>query len=339
MNNKVNYGTVGFLVLLGLSLMIWFGYWLLKPSNELEMQKYAIFFDESILGLNLDAPVKYKGISVGKISKLRINPKNSQQVEVIVNILKTTPIKTTTVAKLTSQGITGLSYINLNIGDNNASILMAKDGEEYPVIKTTPSLLIKLEKTFEDVSSSLSSTLNKTNIILGKENQQEIAQLFKNANKILGGENQHDITKLLKNSNIFISKMNKLLDDKMIEDFHETINNFNDITKKLDKMMPQIEKFVDNSIEWEDKISNSFKSITGSYVGIKETMDHFRTALVRGDFNIKDISQEVIPTINSTMIEMQALMIKMQETLDQYERSPGDIIFKQEKIKKGPGEN
>ena len=117
------------------------------------------------------------------------------------------------------------------------------------------------------------------------------------------------------------------------------MNNLNETTKKLNKMMPKIEKFLDNSVEWEDKISNSFKSITDSYMGIKDTMDHFRTALVRGDFNIKDISQEIIPTINSTMIEMQALMIKMQEALDQYERSPGDIIFKQEKIKKGPGEN
>ncbi|MCF6340041.1 MAG: MlaD family protein [Sulfurimonas sp.] len=339
MNNKVNYSIVGFLVLLGLSLMIWFSYWLLKPSNELEMQKYAIYFDESILGLNLDAPVKYKGISVGKISKLSINPKNSQQVEVIVNIFKTTPIKTTTVAKLTSQGITGLSYINLNIGDNNASELKVKDGEKYPVIKTTPSLFIKIEKTFEDVFSDLSSTLSKTNQILGKENQQEISQLFKNSNIILGKENQYEISQLLKNSNIFISKMNKLLDNKIINDFQETINNLNETTKKLNKMIPKVEKFLDNSVEWEDEISDSFKSIAGSYMGIKETMDYFRTALVKGDFNIKDISQEIIPTINSTMIEMQALMIKMQEALDQYERSPGDIIFKQEKIKKGPGEN
>lgn len=319
MNNKVNYGIIGFLVIVGLLLMVWFGYWLLKPSNEIEMKKYTIYFNESVLGLNLDAPVKYKGISVGKISKLRINPNNSQQVEVIVNILKTTPIKTTTVAKLTSQGITGLSYINLNIGDNNATVLMVEDGNQYPIIKTTPSLLIKLEKTFEDVSLNLSSTLLQTKKMFNDDNQKEIAQL-------------------LKNSTIFISKMNQLLDDKTIYNFQETMKNLNITTRKMNNMMPKIEKFLDNSVEWEDKISGSFASIMGSYIGIKDTMDYFRAALVRGDFNIKDISHEVIPTLNSTLLEMQALMIKMQEAIDQYERSPGDIIFKQEKIRKGPGE-
>ena len=42
MNNRVNYTLVGLLVLFGLSLMVGFGYWLLKPSQELEMKKYVI---------------------------------------------------------------------------------------------------------------------------------------------------------------------------------------------------------------------------------------------------------------------------------------------------------
>ena len=56
------------------------------------LSKFDIYEDESVLGLNLDAPVKYKGISVGKVSSLNINPKNSEQVEVLINVLKSTPI-------------------------------------------------------------------------------------------------------------------------------------------------------------------------------------------------------------------------------------------------------
>ncbi len=320
MNNKTNYSLVGFLVLFSLTLMIGFGYWLLKPSDDLEMKKYVIHFDESVLGLNLDAPVKFRGISVGKVIRLRINPNNSEQVEVLADILKTTPIKSSTVAQLTSQGITGLSYVNLTLGDNNAPSLQTQKGEDYPVIKTIPSLLIKLEKTFGDVSTNLSKTLASTKELLNEGNQKEI-------------------TLLLKNSAIFMSKMNNLLDENTIHNFQGTMKNLNSTTKKLDKMMPRVEKFLNNSVEWEDKVSDSFKSIMGSYDGIKTTMDLFEESLTRGDFNIKEISNDVIPTINSTLLEMQELMIKMQEAIDQYERSPGDILFKQEKIKKGPGED
>ncbi|MCK4737258.1 MAG: MCE family protein, partial [Sulfurimonas sp.] len=255
-----------------------------------------------------------------KVIRLRINPNNSEQVEVLADILKTTPIKSSTVAQLTSQGITGLSYVNLTLGDNNAPSLQTQKGEDYPVIKTIPSLLIKLEKTFGDVSTNLSKTLASTKELLNEGNQKEI-------------------TLLLKNSAIFMSKMNNLLDENTIHNFQGTMKNLNSTTKKLDKMMPRVEKFLNNSVEWEDKVSDSFKSIMGSYDGIKTTMDLFEESLTRGDFNIKEISNDVIPTINSTLLEMQELMIKMQEAIDQYERSPGDILFKQEKIKKGPGED
>ncbi|HEY9203737.1 MAG TPA: MlaD family protein, partial [Sulfurimonas sp.] len=115
MNNRVNYVVIGILVLIGIAGMALFGFWLLKPTKEAQMQRYAIYFNESVLGLNLDAPVKYKGLSVGKVVDLGISRHNQEQVEVLVEILKETPIKTSTEAQLTSQGITGLSYINLTI--------------------------------------------------------------------------------------------------------------------------------------------------------------------------------------------------------------------------------
>ena len=109
MNNKVNYKLIGLSVLFGFFMIFGFTYWLLKPSSKDEMQKYLIYFNESVSGLNLNAPVKYRGISVGKVVDLRINPSNIEQVQATVEILKTTPIKETTEAKLTEQEITGLT--------------------------------------------------------------------------------------------------------------------------------------------------------------------------------------------------------------------------------------
>lgn len=319
MNNKVNYAAVGLLVLFGFVLMMGFTYWLLKPSAEEETRKYIIHFDESVLGLNLDAPVKYRGISVGKVSRLRINPNNSEQVEVLITILKTTPIKSTTVAKLTSQGITGLSYINLSLGDNGAPELQIKKGEQYPVIRTEPSFFIAFEKSLDNVSSRLTTTLAKTEDLLNEKNQQQIALL-------------------LERTAGFMGRMEKLLDDETIKNFQGTAKNLNSSSLKLDKMMPKIELFVDNSREWEDKISTTFSSIMNSYLGIRGTMDEFKKAVLNGDFNLKEISAEVVPTINNSLIEMQQLMIKIEGMLNRYERSPGDVLFKQEQIKKGPGE-
>jgi len=319
MNNRVNYTIVGLLVLFGLSLMVGFTYWLLKPAVDDEVKKYYIHFDESVLGLNIDAPVKFRGISVGKVTRLRINPKNSEQVEVLITILKSTPVKSTTAAKLTSQGITGLSYINLSLGDNGAEPLKLQEGYEYPVIKTVPSLFIKLEESFGSVSENLSNTLVKTQQLLNDNNQEQISLL-------------------LKRTAGFMDRMERLLSDETIKHFQSSIVNFNNTTKKIDKMMPKIEHFIDKSVAWEDKISGSFNSIMNSYLGIKSSMDEFKRAVSSGEFNLKEITNDVVPTLNNTLIEMQHLMIRLEGTLNQYERSPGDILFKQEEIKTGPGE-
>ncbi len=319
MNNRVNYSLIGFLVLFALSAMMVFGYWLLKPSKEIEMKVYAIYFDESVSGLNLDAPVKYKGINVGKVIALNINPKNSEQVEILITVLKSTPIKTSTVAQLTSQGITGLSYINLSFGDESSEFLKAQKGQEYPVIKTIPSLLIKIENTVGDLTLNLSDTLQRTRELLKEENQAEFSLL-------------------LKNSAIFVSKMNQTLDDETIVNLQQTMKNLNNVSKRLDEMMPRVEKLIENSVAWEDSVSASFASIMKSYVGIAGSMNTFNKALQSGDFNLKEMSSDILPTMNNTLLDMQSLIIKMQETLSKHERSPSDILFMQEEIKKGPGE-
>jgi phospholipid/cholesterol/gamma-HCH transport system substrate-binding protein len=89
---------------------------------------------------------------------------------------------------------------------------------------------------------------------------------------------------------------------------------------------------------WEDKISGSFASIMNSYLGIRSSMDEIKRAVASGEFNIKDIAGDMVPTLNNTLSEMQQLMIRMEDTLQQYDRSPSDILYKQENIKKGPGE-
>jgi len=319
MNNKVNYTFVGILVFVAIVLMLGFAYWLLKPASEEEVKQYNIYFDESVLGLNIDSPVKYRGITVGKVTKLTINEKNTEQVEVLVTILKTTPIKVDTVAKLTAQGITGLSYINLSMGSNNGTDLEIKEGEEYPSIKTIPSFFENFETSFGSVSTELSTTLVRTRKLLNDDNQEHIALLLKRAAGFMG-------------------KLEKALDDKTINHIQSTAKNLDRFSSKADKITPNIDDFIDKSVKWEDKVSSSFNSITNSYLGIRASMDEIKRAVASGEFNIKEIAADVTPTMNNTLLEMQELMIRIDGIIEQYERSPGDILFKQEEAKKGPGE-
>ena len=67
-------------------------------------------------------------------------------------------------------------------------------------------------------------------------------------------------------------------------------------------------------------------------------MTEIKRAVADGEFNIKEISADVVPTMNKTFTDMQELMIHLESVLKQYKRSPSDILFKEETIKKAPGE-
>jgi len=319
MNNKVNYTFVGFIVLFGIISMLGFTYWMLKPTKAEDTQKYIIYFKESVLGLNLDAPVKYKGIKVGKVTRLRINPKNSEQVEVMVDVLKTTPIKEDTVAKLTAQGITGLSYINLSEGSNHAKALGLKDGQDYPIIKSAPSFFANVEQSLGSVSELLILTLDRTNELLNDKNQKQFS-------------------KLLEKSALVMAKIDATLDAKTIAYIQSSAKNLDYLTYKIDKSIPNINKFIDNSMLWENKINQSFLSIKKTYTQMGLIMKNMAKSFLHVENNVEDVTVQTLPIMNATMMQMQDTLLDLSELIQHYNRSPSDIFFEKEKVKRGPGE-
>ena len=320
MNNRTNYALVGAFVLIGFVFISIFVYWLVRPSDEVEMKKYVIYFNESVLGLNLDAPVKYRGITVGKVVKLGINPKNTEQVRVVISVDKNTPIKTSTVAKLTAQGITGLSYINLSLGDKNSPLLTkVPPGEKYPVIKSVPSF-------FESFQTSIGSLYNK------------LSHTLENVDKTLDEQNRREFSRLLHESSEFFARLNRTLDDETIENIHKSAYNVANITAHFDQTMPKVDRLIDSSIAWENETEDAFMKITRSYLEIQKTSDAIGEAVRRGDFDLRSITSEFIPALNKSLNTLNGVLSELRSTIREYKKSPRDVLFKEAQVKKAPGE-
>lgn len=319
MNNKVNYTFVGMLVLVGIILLLAFAYWILKPSDAAKTKKYIIYFNESVAGLNINSPVKYKGISVGQVVYLGINPKNTDQIEAIVDILKSTPIKENTVAKLTAQGITGLSYINLSLGSNDALPLKVKEGEKYPVIKSTPSLFEDFEKSLGSLSGEILYTLEKTSELFNDTNQKNIRLIL---NKVAH----------------LTEKVDKVLNEQTIYHLQATAKNIDNFSYKLDTMMPKINAFVTQSMAWETKMGDSFENIKNTYSSMGLIMKNMAASFAAVENDVESVSLNVVPTINNTLFDMQNTLIQFNSLIQEFKHSPNDLLFKKEKEKRGPGE-
>ncbi len=116
---------------------------------------YQTYMNESVAGLNLNATVRYRGVEVGRVKKIALAPGNVELVELTLAIESGTPVKVDTVAVLSTQGLTGIAFVDLTGGSRDAVALKSQAGEPYPVIRTGPSLMVRLDASLVDAALTL----------------------------------------------------------------------------------------------------------------------------------------------------------------------------------------
>ena len=116
-------------------------YWL--GGGREETHEYVVVTKQNVGGLNPQAQVRYRGIRVGKVSDIRLDPEDYSNTLVTIEIRDDVPLTTGTVAKLNYQGITGLAHILLLESSKDNQPLKPNDAEP-PRITMIPSLLEEL---------------------------------------------------------------------------------------------------------------------------------------------------------------------------------------------------
>jgi phospholipid/cholesterol/gamma-HCH transport system substrate-binding protein len=116
-----------FIIILALGAA--FAFVWLSGSGHRDDVLYRIRFDESVSGLSLGDPVKFRGVDVGTVKAMHLIPDDPKLVEVDVALRKDAPVKTDTKASLKLKGITGVLFIELNGGSAGARTLVAATPE------------------------------------------------------------------------------------------------------------------------------------------------------------------------------------------------------------------
>ncbi len=151
MEIRASYLLVGTVVLSLIAGLAGFSVWLVKADSERQVARYQIAFQGTISGLQDSSPVLYRGIPVGRVADIRIDPTDIETVLVTVEVDRRTPIKEDTVATLEMQGITGIAYVQLR-GGTQASARLDPSAKPPPRI---PSRRSALERVFESTPELL----------------------------------------------------------------------------------------------------------------------------------------------------------------------------------------
>lgn len=319
MNAKTNYTLVGAFVLVSAALIIFFIFWMLHPSNEQQLQSYRIDFTESVSGLNVGSPVKYRGVTVGKVTSIRISPKHIEKIEVFIDVLKSTPIKVDTVAKLKSQGITGLSYVDLSQGSEAAALLRPKKKYEIPVIPSEPSFFVTLERSFGSVSENMPELLLRLRTLLGDENQQEVTRFLHH----LANVTEH---------------LDRSLTPERFTHLDETIVRVGKLAEDLSGSMPALEHLMQSGDAMAAQARTSLASLQQSFKTMADTLAVINARNKNGDYSIKETMGPGMAQFEMTMRKMEQSLILLNQMLLRYGDQPSNMLFEYQPPQVGPGE-
>ncbi|OIO71924.1 MAG: hypothetical protein CO186_10050 [Zetaproteobacteria bacterium CG_4_9_14_3_um_filter_49_83] len=232
MESRINYTIVGIFVVLLLTGIIMFAFWLGKYGEEQQYDRYYVYITESVAGLSTDTSVKFNGVNVGSVEQININMNNPEEVELLLKVKHGTPVKTDTIAKLKSFGITGLSFIELTGSTKDAPLLHASDST-IPIIQTGPSTFTQFDKSLRELIAKSVGSLEKFDQLLSDENLQTVSSLLSDTNLVV------------KDVRAQMQEFRKVLDNGVIMEQRMT-QAFTSVEQASDSVKKMAERFEKN---------------------------------------------------------------------------------------------
>lgn len=183
MEREANYAAVGAFVLLVIGMAVAFVYWYSDAREVRDYVRYEVYFDGSVSGLSEGGAVRYLGVDIGRVVRLRIDSRASDRVQVIVELDSTAPVSERTVAQLSLQGVTGLLYIDLLQEKPDApfpTVLENVPSEKYPVIRSRRSSFDTFVASLPEVTARFGEIAVRANTVLSDANVAALTRLLAN---------------------------------------------------------------------------------------------------------------------------------------------------------------
>ena len=245
METKANYVLIGAFTLVISLFGLLFALWAANWSSEREWNFYRIVFDEAVTGRFEGGSVRYNGITVGTIDKLSLAPNDPRKVVAEVRIADETPIKTDTRAKISQDGLTGPTFIQLSGGSPNAPLLRSDDKDEIPIIATEPSAL-------QNIADTANRLVTRLDEVLSDQNVKRISASLDNIEKLTGtiAAQRQDVGQLIVNAREASEQLKVTMQttNGAIERLdRDVVQHLPALVDKLDRTLVQLESVATNA--------------------------------------------------------------------------------------------
>ncbi len=317
MENRVSYILVGlFVFILSLS-MVGFVLWLGKYAQNENYNYYKVITAQSVSGLNPKAPVKLRGVSVGEVKEIYISKENSEEVIILIRVQEDAPIKEGAYALINFQGITGLSYIDLE-GGTHESAPLKTDDKNYGIIRTKASIIERLDASLTTISKKTDKMLDKTDVVLSEKNLKNFEETLVNSAK--SAKSMHKMLEMVHAK------------EKLIDDMFNKGKEFEIAATQAAHEIKKASKNIDTGSH------EAFVSVQEASDMTSKVMQEFEDKLKDGRFDMDMILRENLLPFQNDLNDLRALIIETRDFMSELRDSPSNLLFKKSDLELAPSE-
>lgn len=266
-------------------------------------ERYHIRFEESVTGLDVGAPVELRGVEVGSVREIGIDPDNVELVRVTIGVDADVPIREDSRALLMMQGITGLRFVEIRGGSAEADVL--SPGSSIPAGE---SVLTRLSGSAEDLALQGDQLLTNLLHITDAENRERFARILAQ-----GEQMTENLDALLVELTHVAGQTHRLLRENRPH-IRRTLEN-------VDRTSTEVAQFAETAGEMVERADPA--TLEGSVANLGEALDATEDLLERIT-RILDHSQG---EIRGTVYNLRLAAESFRELAESLQRQPSQLFF------------
>lgn len=271
----------------------WFG------GQREQTNEYVVVTEKNISGLSMQAQVRYRGVRVGKVESIELDPSDVRRTLIRISVVRTIPVTRGTTAKLGFQGVTGIAHVLLEESGKDAEPLVAGTGEASR-IPMQNSLIEEFSETGGEALRKARDLLDSANKLLNPENRQAIAKIL--ANLEATSDNSREAS----------ARLRELLSPQAIASMNSTLAH-------IDRAAGQATPFFADA-----------RALVARWQTVGEKLESTLADQSGGN--------GLIPRLNDLSADLSSNSHQLDRVLKMLEDSPQSLIFGRPRSLPGPGE-
>lgn len=314
METRASYILVGGFVIGLVAVAFGIVIWLTRADLDDAPSRYMVYFEGTVSGLSNGSAVQYRGIPVGTVADIQIDPGNVERIQVTLEVKPGTPIKEDTTAQLALQGITGLAFIQLQGGTHDSEPLKRKGDDPLPIIESRQSGLETVLEKAPELFEKAVLLADRLSRAVDEKNLKAVADMLQ------------DLRATAKNLSEQSARIDSMMDDGLatMDIVRSAAQNLNDLTADLKiKSGPIVDETQATMVDARKTLADVRQAVSA----FEKVANQANSMLGDNRESIRDFSQGGLYEFSQFVAEARVLVANLTRLSAEIERDPARFFF------------